>query len=380
MAVYKSWRQVRPPAPPPLQTPHSGYHWDGGDRRFFEGWYFRVTLPHEGQTFAFMYSIEDPLGGQFYSGGGAQILGPNDEYLCRTFADVSRFWGWKQALGLGHWRQSTAPSLSRYLDPAVFEQQVEEGYQVTTTWHQGKLRDPGSGNAAYWQYQTQPIYGWGSPSKPQQSTAGWLSQFQIFEPGWQILMAHGLATGWVDWNGKRYEFTDAPAYSEKNWGGSFPQKWFWFNCNAFDHEPDLALTAGGGRRRVLAWMEEVAMIGVHHQGQFYEFVPWNGRVQWRVQPWGDWWMFAQNSDYAIELAGVTDLPGKPLRAPTHEGLVFCCRDTMQGNLTLKLWRLNQSSWDKPISKQKGQLILEATSSLCGLEIGGGPWEETWIST
>jgi len=23
----------------------------------------------------------------------------------------------------------------------------------------------------------------------------------IFEPGWQILMAHGLATGWIEWNG-----------------------------------------------------------------------------------------------------------------------------------------------------------------------------------
>ncbi len=29
----------------PLQIPHSGYHWDGDSDRFFEGWYFRVTLP-----------------------------------------------------------------------------------------------------------------------------------------------------------------------------------------------------------------------------------------------------------------------------------------------------------------------------------------------
>lgn len=25
-------------------TPHSGYHWDGTNRRFFEGWYFKVRL------------------------------------------------------------------------------------------------------------------------------------------------------------------------------------------------------------------------------------------------------------------------------------------------------------------------------------------------
>ncbi|HEY9883963.1 MAG TPA: tocopherol cyclase family protein, partial [Thermosynechococcaceae cyanobacterium] len=81
-----------------LQTPHSGYHWDGSDRRFFEGWYYRVTLPDSRQTFAFMYSIEDPINGKPHSGGAAQILGPHDEYLCRTFPNVHTFWAWKHTL------------------------------------------------------------------------------------------------------------------------------------------------------------------------------------------------------------------------------------------------------------------------------------------
>jgi hypothetical protein len=25
-----------------VATPHSGYHWDGTPRRFFEGWYWKV--------------------------------------------------------------------------------------------------------------------------------------------------------------------------------------------------------------------------------------------------------------------------------------------------------------------------------------------------
>lgn len=32
----------------------------------------------------------------------------------------------------------------------------------------------------------------------------------------------------------RYEFQDAPAYAEKNWGGGFPSKWHWIQCNSFD--------------------------------------------------------------------------------------------------------------------------------------------------
>ncbi|NJL40451.1 MAG: tocopherol cyclase [Leptolyngbyaceae cyanobacterium SM1_4_3] len=352
-----------------LQTPHSGYHWDGGDRRFFEGWYYRVTLPDCGQTFAFMYSIEDPIGGKPHSGGAAQILGPDDQYLCRTFPDVEQFWAWSDALGLGHWGTADLAQPPTHLHPDLFDHHIQQGYQGTATWHQGKLSDPGSGQTAQWQYEIQPVYGWGNANQQQQSTAGWLSQFQIFEPGWQILMAHGLATGWIEWNGDRYSFTQAPAYSEKNWGGAFPQRWFWLNCNAFDDQPDLALTAGGGQRGVLWWMESVAMVGIHHQGKFYEFVPWNSQVHWEIHPWGYWQMHAQNTQFEVELIGTTTHPGTPLRAPTEQGLIFACRDTMKGELTLRLWENRLSG---------KQLILEATSHLCGLEVGG-PWEEVWRS-
>lgn len=361
----------------PLQTPHSGYHWDGSTRQFFEGWYFRLTLPEPRHTFAFMYSIENPgensgenSGGKGgYSGGAAQILGPHDSYFCRTFRDVDQFWAWPHALGCGHWRYATAPVEPCYLLPEEFDSYVQEGYQATATWHQGRLHDPATDQTVSWQYKINPIYGWGNPKRSQQSTAGWLSQFQIFEPGWQILMAHGLATGWLDWQGHRYEFVNAPAYSEKNWGGAFPEKWFWFNCNAFEAEPDLALTAGGGRRQVLTWMEEVAMVGIHYRDQFYEFVPWNAKVCWNIAPWGYWQMTAENEGYAVELIGTTDLPGLPLRAPTRDGLRYCCRDTALGQVQLRLWQ-----------RQSGQrrLIVEATSDQCGLEVGGGPWPENWV--
>lgn len=356
-----------------LQTPHSGYHWSGGSRRFFEGWYFRVTLPEVGQSFAFMYSIEDPGGGQSHSGGAAQILGPQDRYLCRTFPNPRLFWAWKEGLGLGHWRylaNPDRPTPPQFLLPGEFERHIQEGYQVTATWHQGKLHDPSRGDTVRWQYSTEPVYGWGYPDQAQQSTAGWLSQFQIFEPGWQVLMAHGLATGWIEWQGQRYNFTQAPAYSEKNWGGSFPQKWFWLQCNAFD-QPDLSLTAGGGRRRVISWMEEVAMVGIHHRGQFYEFVPWNATLRWHISPWGAWRLRAERPDYVVEISGHTDHPSQQLRAPTHQGLAFCCQETAQGHLSLTLWRKRGHTLT---------LLLAAQTTQASLETGGGPWTEDWQST
>lgn len=346
-------------------VPHQGYHWQGGDQRFFEGWYVRVTLPTDQQSFAFMYSIDDPVGGKPCSGGAVQILGADETYFCRTFPDVSGFWAWKQQWGLGHWSRSPAGSPPRYLQPQEFDQQVAEGYQVTERWHQGKLRSP-QGASVAWAFQVEPQYRWGNPQQPQQSTAGWLSFLPIFEPGWQVLMAHGLATGWIDWQGQRYALQAAPLYAEKNWGGAFPQKWFWIQCNAFEAMPDFTLTAVGGLRKVLGWTESVGLVGVHYHGQFYEFVPWNATIRWAVQPWGHWHIWAESDRFTVDVQGDTTQAPTWVRVPTEQGLIHNCRDTTRGNLVVTLRE-----------KATGNLLVQAHSTLAGLETGGVPWDGVW---
>ncbi len=340
------------------ETPHSGYHWNGNADRFFEGWYFRVTLPEIKQSFAFMYSIDDPCGGKPHSGGAAQILGINEEYLWRTFPDVDKFWAARDYLGLTHWGKTDLTIKPQLLKSSEFELYIQEGYQVTSTLNQGFIRDASTNKYCRWQYETKPIYGWGNSHSFQKSTAGLLSFFPIFEPGWQILMAHGLASGYIEWNEKIYQFKDAPAYSEKNWGCSFPQKWFWINCNSFTNESNLALTAGGGRRKVLWWFEEVAMIGIHYQGKFYEFLSWDCPINWQIKPWGKWEMEAYNDRFQVKLIGTTNRDSSSVRVPTENGLMFACRDTLKGKLSLELRYRN------------GVTILKTNSEMCGLEIGG----------
>jgi tocopherol cyclase len=347
----------------PLKTPHSGYHWDGSSRNFFEGWYFRLTLPEIGESFAFMYSIEDPGAGA-ESRGTAQILGAGEQHITRTFEGANGFWASPYDLGLGHWGNYNSSTQPQLLSCEDFEQQVSEGYQVTATLHQGSLNIPGQAPCR-WCYRTTPVYGWGNVQGFQRSTGGWLSFLPIFEPGWQVLMAQGLATGWIEWQGQRYEFTDALTYSEKNWGQSFPEKWFWMNCNYFEDAIDLALTAGGGRRKVLSWTEEVAMIGIHYDGLFYEFVPWNSQVSWQIEGWGKWQMQADNGLFQVKLTGTTDLPGTLVQVPTENGMAYNCRDTAKGLLNLVL----RDRW--------GKEIVTANSSLAGLETGGQPWMN-WI--
>ena len=181
-----------------------------------------------------------------------------------------------------------------------------------------------------------------------------------------MLMAHGLATGWIEWRGKRYDFINAPAYSEKNWGRSFPQKWFWVNCNSFEETVGLAITAGGGRRKVLWATEEVGMIGIHYRDRFYEFAPWNSQMSWQIQPWGEWKIQATNRDFQVELIGTTDSAGTMVSTPTEQGLVMCCRDTLKGVLSIDL------------RTRQGKQIIKANSNDAGLEVGGSGWDRAWV--
>jgi len=118
------------------------------------------------------------------------------------------------------------------------------------------------------------------------------------------------------------------------------------------------------------------MIGIHYRGKFYEFAPWNSQVNWHIEPWGNWKMQAKNSQFEIELTGTTNNPGTYVRTPTPQGMAFCCRDTTHGELSLQLRELLGRNLDKN-GNQRYRIIVEAQSSLCGLEVGGGPWDETW---
>ncbi|XP_007012099.2 PREDICTED: tocopherol cyclase, chloroplastic [Theobroma cacao] len=386
---------VPTPANRNARTPHSGYHFDGTTRQFFEGWYFKVAIPEQRQSFCFMYSVENPAfrrkltplemlqHGPRFTGVGAQILGAYDKYICQYTEESQNFWGSRHELILGNTflanKDSRPPS--KEVPPQEFNRKVLEGFQVSPLWHQGFIRDDGRTTyanivkTARWEYSTRPIYGWGNVGSKQKSTAGWLAALPIFEPHWQICMAGGLSTGWIEWDSERFEFQNAPSYSEKNWGGGFPRKWFWAQCNVFEGASgEVSLTAGGGLRQLpglTETFENAALIGVHYDGVFYEFVPWNGVVSWEIAQWGSWYMEAKNETHMAELEATTNDPGTTLRAPTTvAGLAPACKDTCFGDLRLKIW-------EKKSGGTKGKLILDVKSDMAAVEVGGGPWFNTW---
>ncbi|KXZ53182.1 hypothetical protein GPECTOR_7g1074 [Gonium pectorale] len=320
-------------------------------------------------------------------------MGPNDGYICQFSPDVRTFWAERHRPALGAtFKQAAGASGGRApprapLSEDAFFAQVAEGFQATDTIQTGRMIAAEAGAAgpplstvpsASWSLTITPKAGWGATSGPsQQATAGWLSVLPVFEPHWQVLMAHGEASGWFQWGGQRYEFSGAPAYAEKNWGGGFPSRWHWVQCNTFDGQPGLSVTAVGARRGLVLGLpgveEDVGLIGVHLPGgEFVEMVPWNSELEWDVDPWGRWWIRAINSSYeALIEATCEPEAGTVLRAPTTaSGLAPFCKDTFFGRCRLRLWRRSGAG-------KQGAPLMDATSSTAALEVGGGPWWSGW---
>lgn len=335
-----------------------------------------------------MYSIENPSGKGRLPGVGAQVMGPDDSYLIQYSEDVNSFWADTGSLALGacfkRAGQAAPPRVA--VTEGQFNGAVAEGFQATLTTHQGNIRRqqeerapgrlPSTVSSCKWSITVDPQYGWGPRAGKQQSTAGWLAALPVFEPHWQIMMARGLASGWVEWNGQRTEFQAAPAYWEKNWGGGFPDRWFWVQCNSWDTAGcDAAFTAVGAKRGILnlpSIKEDVGLIGVHFNGQFVELVPWSGSVSWDVAPWGRWTVSGRSEEYEALVEATCDNSGTPLRAPTaDDGLAPRCRDSFFGRVRLRVWRLNSGG------RRQEPPLLDAQSSSAAVEIGGGPWDQVW---
>ena len=121
---------------------------------------------------------------------------------------------------------------------------------------------------------------------------------------------------------------------------------------------NLALTAAGGTRKLLWWSEEVAIIGIHYQGYFYEFSSTNSKIKSEIKLWGKWKIEAYNERFKVKILGITNLNSTHVRVPTAKGLLFACRDTLKGELSLEL------------KHNDDQTIVRANSNVCGLEIGG----------
>jgi|TARA_X000000368_G_scaffold80928_1_gene60763 tocopherol cyclase len=417
-------------APKFTPAPHSGYHRRGNvnpnrnkSQSFFEGWYFRLSISRE-QSVSLIYHVYDPddENSKRHS-AGAQIIGPNGEYIYKESRKVRENFkaeAHELALQLEFDTAVKKPKLdtNRREFYRVSDRGTKHaGYICTSESNKndiGNIDSPWKDSAVLdyieWDIDVTPLKTYGSGNgtgKDKEdvgvSPAGWLTSLPLLEPHYQILFAHALATGYIECDGKRTEFIDAPFYAEKNWGGGgFPRKWFWMQCNSFPHYPDLSVACTGANRGVVispGTYEDVGMIAVHFGDLFVQFTPIGASkstktnssyvgenvlvksttFEWKVHPWGSWEVVAKGDEYECFITGTCEhdlskCKTTVLRAPapdTETGMLPLCRETFSGDMTVSMYKIDKKNIRIPVFEN-----ASSGSTAC-LEVGGGPWEEPW---
>lgn len=337
---------------------HSHYFSNRKKRVYFEGWFLRAVLPN-GDSFAFIYVIESP------GKGCVQVIDPHDNLHIGQLDLNSVFRASKEHWELSHWGHRP-PYLPKPAGYPVLDtnQPVLQGWQVDHFGTHGSVYT--STTSVQWKVNYEPTLGWGSRGTGRH-TGTWIASFPVFEPGYQVLMAQGyVSDGWVKIGDSTVDLKGSTVYAEKNWGESFPSKWFWMQANTFRSEQDLCVVGLGARREVVVAEETVGMVAVHFNGELYEFANWSStHINWRTS-WGDWFMEAKTRNgFSVTVTGCCKDEGMQILGPTATGLAYTMRDTTRGTLRVRM------------CNPQGKVIVDDQCDTAQLEVGGEYLDSVW---
>jgi tocopherol cyclase len=369
---------------------HSGYHGgilddNKGKQTFFEGWYLRIVTRNQG-SLALIFHIFDPHDdASERKGVGCQVVTPQGTFS-KISRDTSRFQAESHRLNICNEFPATRRS-------GELLQSYPDFFRLTTDIASGKItsRDEADNEIVVdFDFGINPQVGWGTAER-QYSVAGFLAAFPVFEPHYQVLLSRGdVPRGFLKLSATAttkttvYDLADATIYLEKNWGGSFPSRWFWIQANTFvdasasssnSHVLDLCLTSTGGLRRLPFSLqhskqeEQVALIALHWNGKFLPFP----QVEWTIE-WGKWIVRGAYEAYIVEVQGTCqDKVGFPVNCPTERGMEEIAMETFEGELRIKLFEKGSRNG------VGGRIVLEAIDTQACLEIGGLPWNDlVWV--
>jgi tocopherol cyclase len=188
---------------------------------------------------------------------------------------------------------------------------------------------------------------------------GVFSSIPFLNQYWHPYRLGGLASGSVEFEGQRWDFTDATLYAERNWGAGFPQRWWWGQAHDFDGA-DVSVAFSGGLLELGPLNREVTGVVVRLGRKVIRLTP---PMPVRSVIGASYWNIRGRSPrYQIELEGdgaglAPHVLPVPLPAERRNG------DTdfehLGGRLRLTV-------------KEAGRVIFSGTSELAGLEIGSRP--------
>lgn len=297
----------------------------------FEGWYFKICC--ENTSFAlipgiFQYNSKKSAPHAFIQFmDGNKIKYYYNQYPCHCFkAESSRF--------------------KIYIDNNIFSL---SGLSVNLT------SDILSLNGTLHFSKVEKWY----PNRRSHRSMGYYNFIPFMQCYSQVCAMNMVVDGNIEINGSKIKISSGKGYIEKNWGSSFPYSWIWIQCNNFSN-PSTSISASIGHIPFLLGSFRGFLIGVSHEGQFYEFTTMN-KSHIRILPCGrDVEVYAENSNYELYIRSKTK-PEEFLLAngPINGGMHSFVKETLIATTFIQL-----------LDKNTGKIIIEDTGCNAGIEYGG----------
>ena len=197
----------------------------------------------------------------------------------------------------------------------------------------------------------------------------------VFDPHYQVLMAHGRASGHVCWRGERYDFDDAIVYSEKNWRASSRRALVLDGVqhglvgSGRNHADGGGRAARGARRRRGGRRDDRSAHG-SRPGRRDGQVPAVPQRRVADGPMGPVARASGEFDGLKCLVEATaDDAGVSVRVPTAAGMVEGSRESFAGALRVRVWRDGEQ--DAPLIDARARAPRSSSAVRRGTRRGWG---------
>ncbi len=306
------------------------YHGWGRQRKFFEGWYFKVVDPTEGYAYAFIPGISYGEVGESHA--FVQVLDGR-----RNCADYHNF-------PVSEFRPA----------PDRFELAIGENHFAADRL---LLKLPGFDG----ELRFSDRFPWprmlGAPG-----IMGWYSFVPFMECYHGVVSVDHRIDGKLEIEGQEVDFSGGRGYTEKDWGQSFPSSWIWMQSNHFDSEKPVSLSASVAR---IPWRGSHFIgfiVGFLLEGRLYRFATYTGARMKAAIDEGKRTVRLSFSDrrYRLDITAVTGSAGA-LISPVSGSMTGKVNESMSATIDLQF-----SEGQKARFRGKGRNA--------GLEVAG-PVEE-----
>jgi Tocopherol cyclase len=176
---------------------------------------------------------------------------------------------------------------------------------------------------------------------------------------WHPWLLGGVAHGEATIDGEKIILDGAHAYAEKNWGRSFPERWWWGQADAFDGD-ETCVAFAGGPLRVGSVGLTPTLLAIRIGARLISLTPPIARTAATVGV-GGWHLRTRSPGHSVEIEGEALASSVTLPVPTPDRMAVEPRSTqaLAGRLRV-------------VVRRRGRTLFEGESGLAGLERDSEP--------